>query len=201
MLQLSPCQRLRDATARAHAAIEHRPAMARLMSRDVRLEDYVIFLRAFAEHHLLWEPAIEDALGDELGMDFLTSRRKSAALCADLAALGVRIDAAQTVSVPLSPGAALGWLYVHEGATLGGQVILTTLRRTLGTRIETANAFLTGHRKGTAMMWRETRAAIDMRIRDDAAMEAAILGARSAFATLEKTVVRISEGQPAPSLA
>jgi heme oxygenase len=56
---------------------------------------------------------------------------------------------------------ALGALYVLEGATLGGRVILRDLDARLGTSIAGATRFFGGRREAVGPMWLRFRALLD----------------------------------------
>lgn len=56
---------------------------------------------------------------------------------------------------------ALGALYVIEGSTLGGRVILRDLERRLGPGIAGATAFFGGHGPATGALWQALRGALD----------------------------------------
>lgn len=129
--------RLRAGTARIHAATEDLPLMRALLSPAVNKADYLRYLRALYGVYLGVEPVLYSALSPTL-LSRLGVRPKLPALQRDLAALGAPTplppagwNAALRGGIT-GPAAALGGLYVLEGATLGGRVIARRLRRNLG---------------------------------------------------------------------
>jgi heme oxygenase len=100
-----------------------------------------------------WQPQIAHLMVDET---LLAPRRRLHLLAADLGALGVTGDA--LAHLPRCPPillpdgmAALGSLYVVEGSTLGGRVILKNVQRRLGPSV--ACAYFHGYGANTGAMW------------------------------------------------
>jgi len=118
--------RLRAETAPAHARLEQALDLLRPPLSPARFADLLDRFHAF---HRVWEPAVAARLDPAL----LAGRAKLDLLESDLRRLG---RAPSRAACPLDPGltrtpaAALGSLYVLEGATLGGQVIGRALRAT-----------------------------------------------------------------------
>jgi len=112
---------VRQATAASHARLETRlDVLGRLADPDARR---ALMARFYGLYH-----GIEDALGAALSpvaaLDY-DARRKAPALRRDLAVLGVEPAAGELAVPPRldSVAHALGYQYVLEGSTLGGQVI------------------------------------------------------------------------------
>jgi heme oxygenase len=96
----------------------------------------------------------------------LPSPSHSERLVSDLAALGVDpadLPRADSTLLPEMPtfAHALGVLYVLEGSTLGGRLILRDVQARLGTAIDGATGFLGGRGEMAGAMWRGFRAALD----------------------------------------
>jgi len=93
----------------------------------------------------------------------LPSPTFSVCLAADLAALGTGTPHAIPALLPRLPtfAHALGALYVLEGSTLGGQVILRDVERRLGRQISRATRFFNGRGPATGPAWQGFRAALD----------------------------------------
>ena len=155
--------RLRVATAPVHGLIEARlglPAAVRT------LEDYAILLGRFAG---IYRP-LEQLLAEfpdwsDTGVA-LPARGHAECLAADLDALSV--DPLTPPSIPhrLLPELptfphAVGGLYVLEGSTLGGRLIVRDLETRLGPAIAGATCFFGGRGELTVPMWRSFRAAVD----------------------------------------
>lgn len=130
--------RLREKTASLHRATEDLPLMRRITAPEVRVPDYRAYLSAMAVPYRVLEPSLYRACASAT-LGRLGVEPKWPALERDLKALGLpvpepRDDALDAAIARLIPdeSAALGGLYVLEGATLGGRVISGQLARNLG---------------------------------------------------------------------
>lgn len=150
--------RLRVATADAHAALERDLDW---QARVATLPGYRALLARLRGFHAAYEPAIAVGLADA---EFLSPRRRLAALDTDLAALGLDEAAREALPVPAAPaldgeGAAFGALYVLEGSTLGGVVIG---RHVGGLHGEAAPlAYYAGRGREAGPLWRTFRERLD----------------------------------------
>ena len=146
-------ERLRGATASAHAALE-----AELdLLHDLDRTRLVRVLRRFAGFHAGWEPAVARLLDEPALWE---PRRRLPALHADLALLGAA-DATEAWPAPAwlcDAHAAWGSLYVMEGSTLGGQVIGRALRAA-GTE---GLSYFDGRGREAGPLWRTLRARLDV---------------------------------------
>lgn len=147
--------RLRVTTRAIHERLEARTDVeGRLTSIDA--------YRSFLENLLGIYRPLEDALRaldwSGSGLDF-ESRRKLDRLTADLIDLGhsaaiiERLPDCLSLPLPLSRAEGLGVLYVIEGATLGGRVILQRIESRLGVNQSWAGHFLYGYGENTGAMW------------------------------------------------
>lgn len=154
--------RLRDATTEAHRELEATMALAE------RCADRASYRALLADLFGIYAP-LEAALAavewDGLGIDF-AQRAKAQWLRADLMALGFssRDIAAlpRTSRLPeiQSPADGFGVLYVLEGASLGGQLILRQIKPALGLS-ETAGArFFASYGADVGEYWRSFTAAM-----------------------------------------
>ena len=169
--------RLRAATANRHAALEARlDVLERFRDRDA-------YARYLARAHPLYRE-VENALArhdwNELGLDF-DSRRKAALIRDDLAALGMEPEPAG----PLVPewsrrAAAIGALYVLEGATLGGQVISRHLK-SLGLEPGQGASFFNAYGPRTGDMWKAFQESATRGVRSEGDAEPAVAGALAMF--------------------
>ena len=158
---------LRLATAAAHASVEEIPAMTRLTSSEVTLADYRAYLCAIADVYGTLEPALFGALRIGLPPALqsgpppdLGLRPKYPVLLRELHAHGLPIPPASEGLPVADLSAALGGLYVLEGATLGGRVIARHLRRYLGDVIP-EGGLLDFHGEATSAVWKAFGAALD----------------------------------------
>jgi len=166
-------QRLRGATAEAHAALERDLDWE---ARVATLAGYRGLLARLRGFHAACEPAIGEALADEA---FFGPRRRLAKLDADLAHLG--LDPAALAALPApSPGrldgaeAAMGALYVLEGSTLGGQVIGRHVERLHGFGAEAGCTYYRAHGRSAGAMWRAFQDRLETVGDGDAALVAGV---------------------------
>ena len=170
---------LRQATAPDHARLEARlDVLNRLADPQGRR---TLMARFFGLYQ-----GLEDALGDalapvsELGYE---ARRKAPVLRRDLVALGVTPDVERLAVPPRldSVAEAMGFQYVLEGSTLGGQVI----RRDAASRgldLE-GLGFFDVYGSETGNRWRSFRILLEQWCADDPVSAAA--GARGGFVLVE----------------
>lgn len=146
-------ERLRRHTGAAHAALERALAAERCF--DSR-SGYVRFLERFH----LFQSETEEALssgGAERVIPDWRSRTRAALLAEDLRALGVHPGASVTAAVGariLSAEEVLGTVYVLEGATLGGAVLLRRLAP-LGITSRAGGHFLASYGSDRGRMWQQ----------------------------------------------
>lgn len=179
--------KLKAETGALHREIEQvvplmRPTLNRLAYRSY-LARLLGYLRPLEERLARFSEGLRGH-----GVDF-EARRKTPLVMQDLLFLGH--DAQQLESVPscahLPPANSLaeafGCLYVLEGSTLGGQVIL----RTLGPRLSLTSieglAFLTGYAEQTGTSWRAFAEAVGQFDAHGCDRAAVVRGARETFAT------------------
>lgn len=144
--------RLRAGTRQAHDEVERTLDLPTSLSSRER---YTHLVGCFHGFHAAFEPAVSRALGDER---FLGPRRKLALLRADLLALGfpdAQAAALPTPNLPPVPSrsAALGWLYVIEGSTLGGALIAREAERQFGLTAATGCAYFRSYGDAAGAMW------------------------------------------------
>lgn len=183
--------RLRRETRPHHDRLEANPRLQRLHASDLSLGEYATLIR---DQAAFYEP-LETALAARpewgtYGFDF-QARLKTPLLERDLVYLSSHIAVPTLVGAPDPPAvpdfsAAVGCLYVLEGATLGGQGIARDVHAALGLTPDTGLAFYTAYGDAHGRMWRAFR----MVVEDWAAAgavdpDAVVEGARSTFARLD----------------
>jgi len=134
---------LRAATAGSHADLERRLG---LTLGFTAIAGYAACLSCHYAAFAVLEPPLAELPGwPAAGID-LRAHRRLPQLRADLAALQVDVEAIPPPAIPAIAGfpAGLGVLYVLEGASLGGQVILRQAKARLGPAIDGATAFFGG---------------------------------------------------------
>ena len=178
-----------SAQLRAETAPLHRQVEALLGLPGVirTTHDYRMWLGRFLG---LYEP-LEHLLARFPEWDDISlapwSCNQSSAIAGDLAALG--IDPAGVAHVPevLLPklptfAHALGALYVLEGATLGGRLILRDVEARIGAQIAGATQFFGGRGDTVDPMWQSFRATLDAFGRERSLLRADVVtGAQRVF--------------------
>ena len=158
------------------------PALDELATPD----GYAAALRALHAFHAAWEPALWRAPGlAGAGLD-PAARRKLPLLERDLRALGIA-PSENHPPIPVIPdaAAALGALYVLEGATLGGRVIHRHVAGPLGLTPARGGAYYHGYGAATGTRWKELGAAIDRHVAAHGDEDRVVEGAVACFAALE----------------
>lgn len=146
---------LRQATASAHRALE---ARLPFLQPDFSRPRYTGLLKAYHGFYLPLEQAL-CALPLPAALEY-QQRQKTSALAADLSALGVTHEQIrqlpQCAELPPTDDAAsaFGVLYVLEGATLGGQVLLRAVRTSLQIGADSGASFLDVYGTATGPRWR-----------------------------------------------
>jgi heme oxygenase (biliverdin-IX-beta and delta-forming) len=147
---------LRAATRSAHERLE---AALPLTDPGLTLEAYRSIVEALYGYYAPLEARLARVAEGSAGGLPIHGREKLGRLRGDLKALGA--TDASVDALPLcgavpevsTPGAAFGCLYVVEGATLGGRVIVRRLRDRLGLGPTTGAAFFDGYGVETGAMW------------------------------------------------
>lgn len=172
--------RLRTATAAAHAALEDGLALLRPPLERAR---FIHALQGFHAFHTAWEPRVAALLGEAAA--WLASRRRLALLERDLEALGARPDPGRRFDLGFLHDRASAWgsLYVVEGSTLGGQVIAKALRRGAAWAPAEGLAYFNPHGRETAAMWRGFCERLD-REAPTLRLDAVVAGAEHTFEAL-----------------
>jgi heme oxygenase (biliverdin-IX-beta and delta-forming) len=172
--------RLRDETRVAHSRLDETLGLLdRLNSPDQRG-------RLLAGYHWLHretEAKIAPFLGAISDLDF-PARRRSSLLAQDLAVLGhsAHLDNPLRLDIHTS-GAAFGALYVLEGSTLGGRVILKALK--LRGASLAGLRFLDPYGDNTGERWRSFLAILEREVKSSDQKIEAVTGALNTFAFAE----------------
>lgn len=160
-------ERLRAETREEHDLIELALDWER---RTASVGAYAEWLRRLHNFHGWWEPVVAGLVDDPL---FFEPRRKLRLLTRDLERLGAVVEAVDAPGPAFASRAeALGSMYVLEGSTLGGKLIVRRVRDVLGFEAGYHDPY--GDRAGA--MWRafQARLAADVEPHEeDAAVDAA----------------------------
>jgi heme oxygenase len=154
---------LKAATRTRHAALEQ---LLPLLHANLSYATYRQYVRGlFGFYEPLEQQMLTFPGWDAVGFDY-TPRRKTPRLREDLRALG---DSRETLAAlprcerlpPLVNEAQLwGCLYVIEGATLGGQIIIKNLNANLGLTASSGASFFDGYGAQTGSRWKAFCAAV-----------------------------------------
>lgn len=175
--------RLREATSQAHEQLE---SLLGLLDSPMSYTRFVAVLMRFHGFHRVWEPALEQALGND---SFTVPRRRLSLIEHDLRALD--IDDLDIEALPVVPEAAqlcrtlegaLGSLYVMEGSTLGGRVITRRLMEDADWCPEEGLLYFHPYGDLTGERWRQTLALLELVPPE--CHEAVVDGALETFALL-----------------
>ncbi|MBP0444459.1 biliverdin-producing heme oxygenase [Roseomonas sp. SSH11] len=178
---LSIRDRLRAGTRIDHDRLEDG---LRLADPGLTLERYREVLARFYGFWAGWEPRVAAELSDET---FLAPRRRLHLLRDDLHTLGLEARSLPACPPPALHGRAeaMGSLYVMEGSTLGGRVILKALDR-LGLPGEGGRSYFAGYGDATGAMWR----AFLQRLEAEPDASGVLRGAKATFAALADWMLR-----------
>ena len=150
---------LRVSTSELHRQVER---LLNLPDAIVTRDDYQRWLTGFFGFYQPLEARLMTFPDwDGLGIP-LASRLRSSAIARDLAVLGCGSASAPLASLQALPelptlAHALGALYVLEGATLGGQIILRAIEAQAGLAIGGAKQFFGGRGRENGPMWNAFR--------------------------------------------
>ncbi len=155
---------VRDATRMVHERLERGLPLTK---PDLTHDEYRVVVEAFYGFYAPLEASLAAMAEVSDGAIPMGGRRKVGLLRLDLRALGssdAEVEALPVcVSVPevTTFGRAFGCLYVVEGATLGGRIIVRALGEHLGIGPATGAAFFEGYGAETGAMWRSFLSHLD----------------------------------------
>jgi len=184
-------KRLKEETRGYHDALEANPLLSHMMSDQVSRAHYCGVLERFYGYYLPLESALEQ-IGDidDLELNF-NQRRKAIALASDLRALGYaqakieQLPCCEQLPALESLPAALGALYVTEGATLGGQLIRRHLKRKLSIDEDSGCAFFASYGDKVGPMWQDFRALVERYAGDHSAEDEIVAAVVETYATFD----------------
>ncbi|HMS43520.1 MAG TPA: biliverdin-producing heme oxygenase [Pyrinomonadaceae bacterium] len=147
--------KLKEATREQHENLEN---TVDVMNQMFSLENYKTLLTKFYRFYSAIEPQVAANDLKSAGFDFV-ARRKTPLLETDLKNLEIFEDvkSLRWNDLPAldSNAKAFGSLYVMEGATLGGQVIMRHLKQHLDITPENGGAFFNSYGAMVGPMWKE----------------------------------------------
>lgn len=176
---------LRAATAPMHTALEATPLSKALLEENVSLNAYVAYLHRMRDVVFFCEqvvfPLVQEVITD------LPRRQKGHLIETDLAQLASQSAAALSTYHPFTTvdvAFALGYMYVLEGSTLGGRVILKHLASRLPVDERFGGAFVAGYGNETAAKWKTFLQQFCTYITDHGCESRTIAGAQHAFTSI-----------------
>ena len=147
--------KLKHETQDHHTKIESVSLLKKIMAANIALEEYQVLLQTFYGYIAPCETIILDSPYRFL----LANRNKTSLLEKDLLALGMdtrsisKLQRCGHLPELHEYEQAIGYLYVWEGATLGGQLITKALEKTLQLRPDNGLTYFYGYGKETAARW------------------------------------------------
>jgi len=179
---------LRHATSHCHRRLEKRlDVMRRFADRGT----YRSYLECMFGYHRPFEQSLRRHPVLRFLPDY-EQRCKAQLLASDLAALGATaacIDALRhcpKIPSTLDEASAFGSLYVLEGATLGGQVLLPIVEQRLQLTREAGASYLGSYGAHVPAMWQRFCAAVEDWCTDGARRAVAAAAAVATFESLEE---------------
>lgn len=156
-LHISMHARLRASTRPLHERAESAVDLAFYLSS---MPNYCRLLQTLWRLHAGYDAYFESLYKSDCGIDF-RFRRRAGSLLNDLAQLG-----SGPFGIPIEPPLSghhelVGGLYVLEGSTLGGRILLKHAHSRLGVTAAFGASFFHGYGEGTTFAWKTLLAAIN----------------------------------------
>lgn len=148
-------ERIKNETASLHKALEEQSYGNRIMSGMLTEAEYKHILRMNYETNAAFENTWAE-LGFELPDSLmLGQRRKTPSILQDMEALGMETPTLPALNFPSSSYAEfIGALYVFEGSTLGGAVILKQLKKNSNLEHISSYHFYDVYGERIGMLWK-----------------------------------------------
>ncbi|HEY3838485.1 MAG TPA: biliverdin-producing heme oxygenase [Bryobacteraceae bacterium] len=178
---------LKRSTADRHRAIE---AVVPLTSPSLTVACYADYLEHLLPFYLNIEARLKALPGLASAVIDIAERWKSESLVADLHSLG-RSGSSAANATCITPDIhtlpqAFGCLYVLEGSTLGGEILVRIVRKRLGEQVAGTTRFLDSYGPRIRSKWQCLCQAIESRVQQPADRDIAIRSAQATFDTLHR---------------
>ena len=178
-------QRLRSGTSHWHELTEKGAFSAEIMNGTLSLEQYkTLLVKNYMIHFFAEDLLHKSDISIQLPGLELEERKRLAFLQSDLEALNVKIPDLTTLENPFeieSKYDALGLMYVLEGSTLGGRVILKALARNPDFADVKAFRFYEGHGEDTGHFWKKYQEILINEANDESAEDRIVNAANKTF--------------------
>lgn len=179
-------QRLRQETSALHTALEALPVSTSITNPSVTKEEYIHYLDLM--HDVLKDaervvyPQMARFLPDT------EQRLKAPALEKDLDFLGHSKTIYTRIfdAGPYTDGFAMGILYVLEGSSLGGRVILKNIKKKLGFDETAGASYFAGYGEETGTYWKRFSEGLAAFEEQEGNADEIIAGANYAFDAISK---------------
>ncbi|MEJ2800286.1 biliverdin-producing heme oxygenase [Comamonadaceae bacterium PP-2] len=174
-VQASLSQRLRAETAGQHDRMEALMARTKVFASRDHYARFTAAQYLFQQdvESFFGDPSLRDAVPD------LQVRGRLQAARDDLADLGATVPDEPTATASVKMPAALGWLYVSEGSTLGAAFLLKAAQDQLGLSAGFGARNLAAYPEGRARVWKRFVAALDAQ--PAGTHDAVVAGAHAAY--------------------
>lgn len=183
MLEVDAIKMLRNGTQTFHKELEETAVFSLLINSDVSVDNYRLALQVLNQIYSAVEPALLLSLKlNQVSYEYLP---RLPLLRQDLAALSVTItpelERSSEINNLLNLPETLGVLYIVEGSTLGGQILLRHLKDKLGESVNNAFSFYTLDGNLTHQHWVKVQALLRTHLVTVDAVEQSIEMARKVF--------------------
>ena len=176
---------LRSQTLHLHTQLEQLPASIKLTSSNLLIEDYIHYLQLMqpviyhTEQYIF--PLIKDVIDD------VDERKKYQLLQNDLNYLQAKNSSAQFIfntDKETDVAFALGIMYVIEGSTLGGRIILKNVQQVLGLNENNGASYFAGYQQKTSSLWKRFLDMLSSYQTTNKKEQKIIAGANAAFTSI-----------------
>lgn len=180
-------KRIKDETRSLHEKIEKTYLFNKIMQKKITLCEYQLLIKVLYG----FIAPCEDLIDSLKSRSVIKNRKKKILLEQDINALkisencDVALPKCADLPVLSEHEYVLGYLYVMEGATLGGQIIAKMLKNQLQVTPDHGGRFFYGYGDETKMMWGEFCSFL-CRIHSNEQQNKIIHSARSTFKKLYK---------------
>lgn len=180
-------ERLRTKTSVAHTNLEKLPVSESIMDPEVTASQYLYYLNLMhdvvkqAEEDIF--PALTPIMPD------IANRNKASLIESDFSAMGYAKMQHQKPFKnieTMSPAFRMGILYVIEGSSLGGRVILKNINSALGLTEDNGATYFAGYGNKTGSKWKSFLNALTAYQEEHNNEDEIIAGAEYAFNTISR---------------
>lgn len=172
---------LKDQTKQHHDRTEEVLRAGNILSGAITLMEYKRLIHVLYTFHRQYEAPVFEQVEKIFPENFDLKRRiKLTRLEKDMTALNSVAEPGDSAEI-LNAAIALGFLYVMEGSTLGGQVIVKSLMKQSFIVDTHALHYYTGYGEKTGLMWKEFKDTLDSFPEDPKFYQQVVDGASTAF--------------------